>query len=65
MTQDEYNAEKRHRYEERLALLGFYSHPPAWAHNLAVQESEQAIHAIRVQESVDVIQRLRELRETL
>lgn len=61
----DYDKERKHAYESRLALLGFYSTPPAWAHNMAHVEADMHVADLKRQEREDAVEKLKQFRETL
>jgi hypothetical protein len=61
----EYKIEHAYWYDERLALLGFFDTPPAWAHNMAVLEADAHVAALKREEHSELGNRLLDFRDTL
>jgi hypothetical protein len=65
MTTAEYQTERRHTYETRLAILEAAPTPTTAQHNLAVLEADMHIAALKRQERDDAISSLSDLKSSL
>lgn len=63
MTTEELKIEHAYRYQERLGIMEVWGIPTAEQHNLAVLEANEAIIALRKDNSI--VAKLRALRESL